>query len=64
MRPGVIRRCLNCNHKTHHRYWESDSCPICGMGVGFLLSLHGGLTKREINEKRKQWQRREKRLVA
>lgn len=63
--PRRIRRCRNCNFKTHRRFWENGRCPICGDGKGYIGSTHGGLTnKREIREERKRWRLREQSIVA
>lgn len=45
-----IRRCRNCQAKTHQRFWREERCPICNSGIGYSFSIHGGLTEKEINE--------------
>ncbi len=47
---GPIRRCVVCNSKSHARYWKDGVCPICGQGLGYRLSLHGGLNDEEITK--------------
>lgn len=47
-----IRRCRNCGHKTHQRFWKNEQCPVCGSVCGYHLSTHGGLTEAEIQEAR------------
>ncbi len=50
-----IRRCLNCNSKTHSRHWrENKIYPICESASGFHEGNHGGLTleqMRSVKEK-------------
>lgn len=53
-----IRRCLNCNHKIHRRFWKNDVCPICGEPIGFSLSSHGGLKERDLLAIRGEWRRK------
>jgi len=52
--PKRIRRCCNCNNKTHHKYWEDGVCPVCGLAKGYLESTHDGLSVIKIEiEKQK-----------
>ncbi len=48
-----IRRCQHCGTKTHQRFWENGSCPVCELSLGYSLSDHGGLVAREIKEYKK-----------
>lgn len=43
-----IRRCSNCNYKTHKRLWVNNECPICETNRGWIESAHGGLGEKQI----------------
>ncbi|OGM75977.1 hypothetical protein A2210_01425 [Candidatus Woesebacteria bacterium RIFOXYA1_FULL_40_18] len=45
-----IRRCLNCNWKTHKRFWgDKQICPICETASVFSESNHGGLSLEQMH---------------
>lgn len=56
--PTPIRRCLHCNFKTHQRFWgEFDECPICEQVIGYIESTHGGLTRRELRQAQREFEK-------
>ncbi len=53
-----IRRCIECNYKTHSRLWIGDTtCPICGYSSGYFESTHGGVPEASIDEARAEYLR-------
>ena len=53
MQPS-IRRCFNCNLKTHKMYWiNGPECPVWHEVAGFSESMHGGLKPKMIENLRK-----------
>lgn len=62
-----IRRCSNCNYKTHRRLWhiveKEERCPVCDLDIGYSESDHGGLNKRQIEEAKRKLVATERELL-
>lgn len=44
-----IRKCQDCNNKSHRMFWD-EGCPICEIPTPYVEMSSGGLTARQIEE--------------